>query len=146
MNNRHPVETAGSFNSDFPRILRKEFLVSLMLGGALALVVGLFSWLFRGEQAVATYEKAVQTAHVELTCLIIPGENDSPEEMRQMCRWIESLRDADGYSIGQDIPLHISRFFPQFHMTDRPATEVGHIYHLADIAREYLHYVYTGNC
>ena len=91
-------------------------------------------------------EKAVQTAHVELTCLIIPGENDAPEEMRQMCRWIAGLRDADGNPIGQDIPLHISRFFPQFHMTDRSATDVGHIYHLADIAREYLHYVYTGNC
>ena len=91
-------------------------------------------------------EQAVQTAHVELTCLIIPGENDSPEEMRRMCQWIAGLEDADGNRIGPNIPLHISRFFPQFHMTDRPATDVAHIYHLADIAREYLTCVYTGNC
>ena len=46
----------------------------------------------------------------------------------------------------RDVPLHISRFFPRFHMTDRRATSVRLIYHLADVARENLRYVYTGNC
>ena len=91
-------------------------------------------------------EGAVKVCHVELTTLIIPGENDSEDEMRAIADYISGLTDSDGSVIGQDIPLHISRFFPQFHMNDRAATDVGHIYHLADIARERLNYVYTGNC
>ena len=66
--------------------------------------------------------------------------------MRAMTAWIASLKDEDGTVIGREIPLHISRFFPRFHMTDRPATDVRHIYGLAEIAREKLRYVYTGNC
>ena len=88
-------------------------------------------------------ERAVQSCHVELTTLIIPGENDSEEEMRQMCGWISDLK---GVVPGQEIPLHISRFFPRFHMTDRGPTSVALIYRLADVAREQLRYVYTGNC
>ena len=78
---------------------------------------------------------AMEVCHVELTTLIVPGENDTDEEMREMCEWIP-----------EDVPLHISRFFPVFHMTDRPATPVKTIYHLKDIAEEKLKYVYTGNC
>ena len=88
--------------------------------------------------------EAVRHCHVELTTLIVPGENDTPEEMRELCGWIASL-DANGKK-GTEIPLHISRFFPRFHMTDREATNVSLIYHLADIARERLTLVYTGNC
>ena len=90
--------------------------------------------------------EAAKHSHVELTTLIVPGENDSEEEMRQMTRWISELKDIDGRRIGADIPLHVSRFFPRFHMTDRKATEVRHIYRLAEVARENLRYVYTGNC
>ena len=88
-------------------------------------------------------ERAAQSCHVELTTLIIPGENDSEEEMRQMCGWISDLK---GVAPGEKIPLHISRFFPRFHMTDRGPTSVALIYRLADVAREQLRYVYTGNC
>lgn len=90
--------------------------------------------------------EAVKHCHVELTTLIVPGENDSEEEIREMTGWISQLTDADGRCIGKYVPLHISRFFPRFHMTDRKATDVGWIYHLADVAREKLKYVYTGNC
>ena len=90
--------------------------------------------------------RAVQFCHVELTTLIVPGENDSDDEMREIADWIASLPDVCGNLSGTEIPLHISRFFPRFHMTDRRATDVGQIYHLADIAREKLKYVYTGNC
>ena len=86
----------------------------------------------------AFIEEAVKYAHVELTTLIVPGENDSEGEMREISSYIAGLSD--------EIPLHISRFFPQFHMTDRPATDVKLIYRLADVAREKLKYVYTGNC
>ena len=90
--------------------------------------------------------RAAQSCHVELTTLIIPGENDSEDAMREETAWIAGLTDAAGKTVGPEIPLHISRFFPRFHMTDRPATDVGLVYRLADIARERLRHVYTGNC
>ncbi|MBQ5805015.1 MAG: radical SAM protein, partial [Erysipelotrichaceae bacterium] len=62
------------------------------------------------------------------------------EEMREISKWIASLEN------GRSIPLHVSRFFPCFHMTDRKATDVKKVYELARIAREELEYVYTGNC
>ena len=89
---------------------------------------------------MAFIEEAVKHCHVELTTLIVPGENDSEDEMREMTEWIAGLTS------GEEIPLHISRFFPRFHMTDRDATKVRLVYRLADIARERLRYVYTGNC
>ncbi len=88
---------------------------------------------------------AVQYAHVELTTLIVPGENDSEEEMRELTAWVAGLKDRQGAVIGPKIPLHISRFFPRFHMTDRGATEVRKVYRLVDVAREKLEYVYSGN-
>ena len=83
-------------------------------------------------------EEAVKHCHVELTTLIIPGENDSEEEMLELSKWVSEL--------GEDIPLHISRFFPRFKMTDRDATSVKWIYHLKDVAEQNLKYVFTGNC
>ena len=95
-------------------------------------------------------EQAAQVCHIELTTLIIPGENDSEEEMREMTEWIAGLKapcqSDSGDQTGRGVPLHISRFFPRFHMTDRKATDVRLIYRLAEVARERLDYVYTGNC
>lgn len=93
-------------------------------------------------QVLAFIEEAVQSCHVELTTLIVPGENDSEEELRALVRWVSRLRNPDG----EAVPLHISRFFPRFHMRDREATAVGAVYRLAELARESLAYVYTGNC
>ena len=66
--------------------------------------------------------------------------------MREMTSWIAGLTDACGHPVGKQIPLHISRFFPRFHMKDRQATDVKKVYALAETAREQLDYVYTGNC
>ena len=95
-----------------------------------------------GDRAMtmAFIEEAVKHCHVELTTLIVPGENDSEDEIRRMTEWIAGLTN------GEEIPLHISRFFPRFRMTDRDATKVRLVYRLADVARERLRYVYTGNC
>ena len=90
--------------------------------------------------------EAVKTCHVELTTLIIPGENDSEDEMREMTEWIAGLNDGEGKTVGGSIPLHISRFFPRFHMLDRNATEASKVYRLVDVARERLKFVYPGNC
>ncbi len=97
-----------------------------------------------GDRAMvmAFIEEAVKTAHVELTTLIVPGANDSEEEMRELSRWVSGLRNPDG----EAVPLHISRFFPRFHMQDRAATNVRTVYRLAEVARENLPYVYVGNC
>lgn len=80
---------------------------------------------------------ASEHCHVEITTLIVPGENDSIEEMEEEAAWIAS--------IGQ-IPLHITRFFPRYHMMDRDATEVAQVYRLAEAAGKYLKYKFVGNC
>ena len=90
--------------------------------------------------------RAVQLCHVELTTLIVPGENDSEEEMRALSAWVAGLQSEGGSVIGRKVPLHITRFFPHFRMTDRSATPVRTIYRLAEVAGEALEYVYTGNC
>jgi pyruvate formate lyase activating enzyme len=70
--------------------------------------------------------------------LIVPGMNDTAEEMREVTSWIAGMSD--------EVPFHISRFFPRHKMKDRPPTDVAKIYELANIARERLKYVYEGNC
>ena len=90
--------------------------------------------------------RAVQVCHVELTTLIIPGENDTEAEMEELSRWISELKNVEGGAAGRDVPRHISRFFPRFMMRDRSATDVSLIYRLAEVARKHLKYVYTGNC
>ncbi len=87
--------------------------------------------------------EASQDCHMEVTTLVVPGYNDLDEEIKNIAEWISSL---SGPQSGVNIPLHISRYFPRFHMTDVPATDVDLIYHLADVARMHLKYVYTGNC
>ena len=81
---------------------------------------------------------AAERCHVEVTTLLIPGENDSEEEIRELARWLAS--------ISSEIPLHLSRFFPRYRMLDRPPTPVEQVYRLTETARRYLSYVYTGNC
>ena len=104
--------------------------------------------VLRGNLAAtkAFIERAVKDCHIELTTLIVPGMNDSVEEMRSLSDWIAGLTDREGNVIGSNIPLHVSRFFPRYRMTDRDATEVSKVYELADIASRKLNYVYTGNC
>ena len=96
--------------------------------------------LLKGDrkQVLDFITEAAKHCHIELTTLIIPNENDSIEEMKELSAWIAS--------IDKTIPLHISRFFPCFNMTDRGPTSVKRVYELADVAREKLDFVYTGNC
>ena len=94
----------------------------------------------------AFIERAVKSCHVELTMLIVPGMNDSEEEMRELVSWISGLTDAEGNKTGSKVPLHISRFFPRYKLSDRKPTDVDKIYSLAELAREKLEFVYTGNC
>ena len=90
------------------------------------------------ETVKQTIAIAAESCHVEVTTLIIPNANDSIDEMAAEAEWLAS--------ISPDIPLHISRFFPRYHMIDRPPTPVEAIYNLVNIAKKYLHNVYAGNC
>ncbi len=94
----------------------------------------------RGDLATVkrTITLAAASSHVEVTTLIIPGENDTEEEMEALSGWLAS--------INPEIPLHISRFFPRWQMQDREATPVAKVYHLADVARKNLNNVHEGNC
>lgn len=80
---------------------------------------------------------ASKHCHVEITNLIIPGENDSEEEMEQLSRFLKE--------INPEIPLHISRFFPNYKMLDKSPTERDVIDRLSEIASKNLKYVYKGN-
>ena len=85
-----------------------------------------------------TIEISAQNCHVEVTSLIVPQMNDSEAEMIQEAKWLAS--------IDENIPLHVSRFFPRYKILDRPATDVKKVYRLAEVARNFLNFVYTGNC
>ena len=81
---------------------------------------------------------AAEQCHVEVTTLLVTGENNSTEEIRELAQWLAS--------IDPEIPLHLSQFFPRYQMTDHPSTPVELVYRLAETARAYLAHVYTGNC
>jgi len=89
------------------------------------------------EEVKETISRSVRRCHVEVTTLIIPGLNDSREEMEEMCRWLASL--------SPELPLHLSRYFPKYEMTDRPPTPLGTLLELKRIAERHLKYVYLGN-
>jgi len=81
---------------------------------------------------------ASEFCHIEISTLVIPGMNDSHDEMEKLSSWLAS--------IDKDIPLHVSRFFPRYKMSQKDPTPVKSIYELADTARKHLKYVHTGNC
>ena len=86
-------------------------------------------------------ERAAQVCHVEVTTLVIPGENDSPEEIAALAQWLSGVEAHTG----RRIPLHLTRFFPRYRMKDRPATDTALMHRLADAAAPYLSSVYLGN-
>ena len=90
------------------------------------------------ETVKRTIELSSKACHVEVTTLVIPGENDDERQIRELSRWLASVRE--------DIPLHLTRFFPRYKMTDKDSTPVGTIHALAQIARQSLKHVFIGNC
>ncbi len=75
---------------------------------------------------------------VEATTLIIPGLNDSTEELREIARFIHSVSPA--------IPWHVTAFYPIYKMMDRDPTPVATLRKAREIGlAEGLHYVYEGN-
>lgn len=87
---------------------------------------------------VLAFAEAVVAAgvHLELTNLIIPGYNDGEEDLRALAAWVAGLDPG--------IPLHFSRYLPQYRFT-APPTPVETLERAFAIAREKLHHVYIGN-
>ena len=90
-------------------------------------------------------QEAVKRCHVELTTLIVPGENDNVDEMLALSEWVAGLKNVQGGKQGREIPLHISRFFPRHRMTARSPTDINTLYSLVQAAQKHLLYVYPGN-
>lgn len=77
---------------------------------------------------------------VEITTLVIPGENDSDEQLEGIARFIAS-------DLAPHVPWHISRFFPHYKMMDHEATPLGSLSRALQAGkRNGLPYCYTGNC
>lgn len=78
-------------------------------------------------------------AYFEIVNLVIPTLNDSPEEIKKMCVWIKE-------NLGEDVPLHFSRFHPSYKLTSLPPTPIPILEKAYDIAKGVgLNYVYVGN-
>lgn len=75
----------------------------------------------------------------EITNLVIPGENDSPDELRQMCEWILA-------EVGDEVPMHFSAFHPDWRMLDKPRTPPETLLMAREIALQAgIKFAYVGN-
>jgi len=85
------------------------------------------------------YLKQETGVWLELTTLLIPGENDSDQEIDAMTSWIMD-------HLGDDVPLHFTAFHPDWKMTSTPPTSLATLQRARRIGlANGLHYVYTGN-
>lgn len=89
------------------------------------------------EQVKRTIELSYNKTHVELTTLVIAGENDCDDDMEKEAQWIASLDPK--------LPLHLSRFFPNHNWTDKHITPRETLNRLESITRKYLENVHLGN-
>jgi pyruvate formate lyase activating enzyme len=77
--------------------------------------------------------------HMEVVTNIIPGINDSDDELRGIARWITS-------ALGAETPWHVTRFFPQWQLADLPPTPISRLEMARTIGTDAgLRYVYVGN-
>ncbi len=75
----------------------------------------------------------------EVVYLLVPGLNDSDKELKGLARWVKA-------ELGPDVPLHFSRFYPQYLLKNLPPTPLKTMERAKAIAdAEGLHYVYLGN-
>jgi pyruvate formate lyase activating enzyme len=94
----------------------------------------------RLEPVLSTCERAKKLGiHIELTYLVIPGYNDSFDEIQQFCRWVVD-------KLGNETPVHFSRFHPDHNMQDVPRTPMDTMIKIFEIAKgEDLLFPYLGN-
>lgn len=76
--------------------------------------------------------------HLELTYLVIPDENDSIDEIKSFAEWVKE--------VDKRIPIHFSRFHPDFQMLNKPPTPIETLERAAEVAKEVgIEYIYIGN-
>jgi pyruvate formate lyase activating enzyme len=80
---------------------------------------------------------AESKSHLEITNLVIPDLNDDEIQFEKMVKWIAE-------NLGNDVPLHLSRYFPQ-HKINLPATSIKKLETLYELAKQHLQFVYLGN-
>ncbi len=103
-----------------------------------------FYWKVTGSHLHAVLDTLMYLRHetqvwLELTTLVIPGENDSDDEFEAMTQWVVE-------NLGPDVPMHFSAFHPDWKMRDRPPTPLYTLQRARHIARENgVRYAYTGN-
>ena len=78
------------------------------------------------DTVLATIRASAAACHVEVTTLVVPGLSDNPADMEAEAAWLASL--------DPDLPLHLSRFFPRYHMADAQPTPLASLQTLRDIA------------
>ena len=77
--------------------------------------------------------------HLELTKLVVPGFDPySPDYFERFARWVAE-------NLGSDVPLHFSRFFPAYKLSNIQPTPVDVLHTAYSVASQHLHYVYLGN-
>jgi len=87
--------------------------------------------------ALKTAEISKEYCHIEITNLIIPGLNDSKEDLEKLVDWIAG-------TLGKDTPVHFTRYFPSYRMATEP-TPIETLRLAERIAKEKLDFVYLGN-
>jgi pyruvate formate lyase activating enzyme len=135
----HTVMVSNGFVSEEPL---KEYL---NLIDAFNIDLKAFSDDFYRKVAGASLEpvkkalKVIASAgnHLEVTTLLVPGLNDSKNEMEELVKWISG-------ELGKTVPFHISRYFPM-HKRKAGATPTETLMRFYDIAQKNLDYVYVGN-
>lgn len=90
----------------------------------------------RLEPVLETVRSACEKSWVEVTYLVIPGENDRDEDVAGLAHFLRSISPS--------IPLHLSRYFPAYRFS-APATPISTLERLRQVAMEDLYYVYIGN-
>jgi pyruvate formate lyase activating enzyme len=125
--NREPLLAllpfADAFNIDLKGM--QEDFYRKVIGGKLKNVLETIEEIARKKEIV-----------LEVTTLIIPGYNDSDEEMEKLTGFLASLRP--------DIPYHLSAYYPMYQF-DAPPTPISSLKRLRDVASRKMQYVYLGN-
>ena len=88
------------------------------------------------QPVLKTIEIAAKVCHVEITTLLVSGENDSLEEVEEIAKFINS--------INSEIPLHLSRYFPRYKLENFP-TDISFMRKAEEVAGKYLSKVVLGN-
>jgi pyruvate formate lyase activating enzyme len=90
----------------------------------------------RLDPVLKTIELASKSSHVEVTTLLVRGENDTLEEVESIGKFL--------HSIDANIPLHLSRYFPRYQM-ESPATDITFMMKAQELAHQYVNKVILGN-